>query len=137
EQPGAFHALAEPPYVINEPTQWLVTIGPYLTTLLTMLKHAAPLVGPVLGLTSDHLAKQLSNETSLMKELVTQLPAKLSPSDPVDVLQNSNLDVDYRALYSLLHQLDPTDHWAGLSRMPTPEGEILWLCRDHAGKYST
>src|ERR1039457_5258519 len=138
ELPGAFHALPEPPYVINQPTSWLVTISPYLSTLLTMLKHAAPLVGPVLGLTSDHLAKQLTYETGLMKELVSQLPEGPHPSQILtDGPSKTHLDVDYRALYSLLHQLDASDHWAGLSRTYTPEGEILWLCRDHAEQYTT
>ena len=138
EQPGAFHALPEPAYTINQPTQWLVTISPYLTTLLTMLKHAAPLVGPVLGLTADHLQRQLDNETSLMKELISQLPRHVRATQvSIGKPGKIDLDVDYRALYSLLNQLDPNAHWSGLSRIYTPEDEILWLCSDHAKQHVT
>jgi GTPase SAR1 family protein len=134
EQPGAFHSLSEAPYIIDQPTRWLVAIRPYLATVLSMLKHAAPLVGPVLGLTAEHMAKQLTNETKLMTVLIDQLPNDLD----VNLMRSGGIpehiqfDADYRALYALLHQLDPTDRWAGLSRTYTPEGDVLWLCRDHA-----
>ena len=137
EQPGAFHCLPEAPYIIDQPTRWLVALRPYLVTILSMLKHAAPLVGPVLGLTAEHLAKQLSSETELMNVLIDQLPEDLD-IDSVRLKSNANenikLDADCRALYALLHQLDPTDSWAGLSRTYTPEGNILWLCRAHAAQ---
>ena len=137
EQPGGFHALREPPYVLDQPTRLLTTIRPYLNTLLMVLKHAAPLVSPVLGLTAHHLADQLAQETSLMTEVVSQLP------EPIDAeriqagdLRQPRLDVNYRALYAVLHTLDPSEHWAGLSRTYTPEGEVLWLCRDHAQQFN-
>ena len=136
EQPGAFHATGCPPYVIVQPTRWLVSIGPYLRVLLTVLKHIAPLAAPVLGLTSEYLANQLTNETSLMEEMVSQLPETFGADwIQVDDLRKSQLDVDYRALYAVLHELDSNESWAGLSRIYTPEGEVLWLCRDHAEQY--
>jgi internalin A len=138
EQPGNFHALPEPPYFVNQPTEWLVAISPYLTTVLSMLKHAAPLVGPVLGLTSDHLAKQLANETSLMTGLLSQLPDGGSALRQTQTISDAvELDVDYRLLYALLDKLDPSHNWAGLSRKSTPEGDILWLCRDHARQFGS
>jgi hypothetical protein len=137
EQPGAFHATPEPPYTIKQPDRWLVTIGPYLNVLLIMLKHVVPLTGPVLGLASEQLAKQLADETKLMTELVKQLPEAVDVDQlQIAEVQRSKLDVDYRALCSLLHEVDPGAHWAGLSRTRTPEGDVLWLCRDHAQQYS-
>ena len=143
EQPGSFHALTEAPYIINQPTRWLKTISPYLVTLVTILKHTAPLVGPVLGLTADHLAKQLGNEIKLMTELISQLPNEFATDEIPDVRQTNDLqhrvklDADYRAIYAVLHQLDPSDHWAGLNRILSPEDQILWLCSDHAQQYAT
>ena len=74
EQPGAFHALREPPYIVSQPVRWLTTISPYLATLVAVLKHTAPLVAPILGLAAEQLANQLTNEVSLMTELINQLP---------------------------------------------------------------
>ena len=139
EQPGAFHALPEPPYIISQPTRRLAAISPYLVTLVRMLKHAAPLVGPVLGVASEHLANQLAYETRLMTELVSKLPVPEgfgADLPQVNDPRHIELHVDYRALHALLHELDPSDHWAGLSRIYTPEGEVLWLCSDHVQQYS-
>jgi hypothetical protein len=133
EEPGFLHATTEPPYVIEQPAEWLRKIAPYLSVLIRLLKHAAPLAGPILGITAEKLEKQSSNDVSLMAELVSQLPgsfpAELSAEEMPRPLE---LDVDYRALQALLRRVDPDRHWAGLSRIRTPEEEILWLCRDHA-----
>ena len=140
EQPGAFHAVPEPPYIISQPTRWLRAIGPYLTTLVQVLKHTAPLAGPVLGITAEHLAKQLTNEVRLMTELVNQLPRVAMDSGITlpqgdEPQRRASLDVDYRAIYSLLDELDSSHHWAGLNRILSPEDQILWLCSDHARQY--
>ena len=142
EQPGAFHALSEAPYIIDRPDSWLTTISPYLTTVVSILKHTPPLVGPVLGLTSAFLASQLQAEIRLMEELMGQLSDDIRSDNDANRFETGDpqigaiADFDYRALRQLLRQLAPTEHWAGLSRIYTPEGEILWLCQDHAQGYS-
>jgi internalin A len=84
------------------------------------------------------LAKELASELKLMTELVKQLPEVVGTDQlRAEELRHSQLDVDYRALQALLDHLDPSKHWAGLSRIPTPEGDVLWLCRDHAQQYSS
>jgi len=130
------HATMEPPYSIEQPTQWLKKMAPYLNVMIMILKHAVPLATPVLGITSEYLANQLSNDIGLMAELVTQLPADVPAGPSIEEeLRPPELDVDYRALHALLDQVDPSHHWAGLSRIRTPEEEILWLCRDHAQQH--
>ena len=138
EQPGAFHALPDATYIINQPTQWMLNIAPYLSALLSVLKHAAPLVGPVLGITSERLAKQLDNETRLMSQLINELPGSIE-NETLRITESPSisLETDYRSLYAVLHELDPSSHWAGLSRIYTPEGDVLWLCRDHAEQYGS
>ena len=138
EQPGAFHVLPEEPYVIDQPTRWLVAISPYLSTLVAVLKHTAPLAGPVLGITADHLAKRLADQVNIMTEVISQLPnnfgaeSELGPVPKNDSQGRIKFDADYRAIYALLHQLDPNERWAGLNRVISPEGQIIWLCADHA-----
>ncbi|WP_081336246.1 COR domain-containing protein [Mycobacteroides chelonae] len=138
EQPGAFHALPEPPYTIEKPTRWLSSISPVLTIILRVLKHTVPLVGPVLGITAEDMAKKVSEEVKLMTELVRQVPSDLALEEGAhfdEAPPQTKLDADYRNIYALLHQLDPNHHWSGLSRVLSPENQILWLCRDHAQLY--
>jgi internalin A len=135
EQPGAFHGLDEQ-YIIKQPTRWLAAAMPYITTLLKLLKHGAPLIGPVLGVASDHLAEQLTYETRLMSELVAQMPElQAIGQSKSDGPESAELDADHRTLRALLNELDPTEYWGGLSRIYTPEGDVLWLCQEHARQY--
>ena len=36
------------------------------------------------------------------------------------------------ALHVLLREVDKTQHWCGLKRVATNDGNILWLCAEHA-----
>jgi internalin A len=54
EEPGALHETGESPYSIEQPTEWLRGIAPYLSVLVTVLKHAVPLAGPMLGITAEN-----------------------------------------------------------------------------------
>jgi internalin A len=145
EEPGSWHPLPEPAgrYQIHEPAEWLQKIGPHLNQLLTVLKHAAPLAGPVLGMAVGTVSERVTAEIDAMTELINQIPeparmlAKLGKehdSRPGPEARAAT-EADFRALESLLNKLDPDHIWGGLSRMTTPEGLTLYLCREHYEGY--
>jgi hypothetical protein len=37
-----------------------------------------------------------------------------------------------RALHVFLREVDKTQHWCGLQKVVTNDGNILWLCAEHA-----
>jgi len=145
EEPGAWHRLpgALGVYPITQPREWFVKLGPHLQHLIWVLKHAAPLVGPVLGIAVDVLNQQAKADCDLMKELVGQLPkdvdydAALPGDTPRDggPAAHATTDADFRALRAMLGKLDPDESWGGLSRFDTPEGLTLYLCREHLAQY--
>jgi internalin A len=143
EEPGAWHRLPDGAgvYPVTQPWDWLVTLGPYLQHLITVLKHAAPLVGPVLGVAVGELNDQLKSDVDLMKELAGQLPRDppIDRERPEPTGANPSAraatDADFRALRAMLTKLDPTETWGGLSRLTTPEGLTLYLCREHLAHY--
>jgi hypothetical protein len=110
---------------------------------LTVLKHAAPLAGPILGMTVAHVSERLKAEVDAMTELVNQIPELTRPPDllgqdsrPVSgPAVRAATEADFRALESLLLKLDPDRIWGGLSRTVTPEGLTLYLCLEHAEGY--
>jgi hypothetical protein len=145
EEPGAWHRLPEPQgcYPITEPSEWLRKFGPYLQHLLTVLKHAAPLAGPILGMSVDKLDQHLKADCDLMKELVSQTPTQLrykdelpgiNPADPAPSAHATN-EADFRVLEAMLKKLDPDRVWGGLCRITTPEGLALYLCPHHVAAY--
>ncbi|MEV6906072.1 leucine-rich repeat domain-containing protein [Amycolatopsis sp. NPDC051071] len=144
EEPGSWHRLPEEDgcYAISQPAEWLRKFGPYLQHLLKVLKHAAPLAGPVLGMSVDVLDQHLKSDCDLMKELVAQTPSQLRHDDELDGIDPSGLpaaratnDADFRALEAMLTGLDAERIWGGLSRTATPEGLTLYLCADHVTAY--
>jgi internalin A len=36
-----------------------------------------------------------------------------------------------RTLHEFLKEKDPDQVWGGLTRTTTPEGDVLWLCKEH------
>ncbi len=145
EEPGAWHRLpgADGVYAITQPKEWFVKLGPYAQHLIWALKHAAPLVGPVLSIAVDVLNQQTKADCDLMKELITQLPKDVDydAALPRDMSRDSGpgthatTDADFRALRAMLAKLDPDERWGGLSRYDTPEGLTLYLCREHLAQY--
>ncbi|NUP68620.1 MAG: hypothetical protein HOW71_41335 [Nonomuraea sp.] len=145
EEPGAWHRLPdnEGCYQIQEPPEWLVTIAPYLKHLLNVLKHAAPMAGPILGMSVDHLTQQTKAEADAMKELIAQIPELTAERREREASEtgggapeaHATSEADFRALEALLVKYDPKRAWGGLSRTTTPEGLTLYLCAQHSLAY--
>jgi hypothetical protein len=129
EEPGSWHRLPEPHgvYPITQPKEWFRKLGPYLQHLLTVLKHAAPLVAPVLGVAAGTLDEQIKNDCALMKELASQLPDEVRHrGDLPDAITteptpdiHATTDAYFRALKAMLTKLDPRESWgASPARQP-------------------
>lgn len=142
EEPGAWHPLPEGEgcYPIKESAQWLQRYEPYLRPLVVVLKHAAPLVNPVLGMAVGAMSVRTKSDVDMMKALVDQLPTVAIETgsgfaEGSEPTTHATTEGDFRALEAMLSELDPKRVWGGLSRIDTPEGLALYLCRDHAAPY--
>ncbi|HTJ69063.1 MAG TPA: COR domain-containing protein [Actinospica sp.] len=146
EEPGSWHPLPDDAgvYQISQSPAWLRTMGPYLRELVVILKHAAPLAGPVLGATVEHLTERLKSDVELMAQLVDQIPdvdlhgenPVPDPRQPDGPSARATNEAGFRVLERWLAEIDPAKTWGGLSRVTTPEGLTLYLCPDHAAPYS-
>ncbi len=144
EEPGAWHRLPEGEgcYQISEPAEWLRKTGPYLKHLLTVLKHAAPLASPILGMTVAHVGQHLKADVEAMTQVVAQVPGEIRyegleafREGPPQPSARASNEADFRVLHRLLIKLDPEERWGGLSRVTTPEGLTLYLCSQHSDSY--
>ena len=53
----------------------------------------------------------------------------------LDVVMGKEVEAEgaaLRALHVFLREVDKTQHWCGLKRVVTNDGNILWLCAEHA-----
>jgi hypothetical protein len=147
QAPGQWHPVEEGGvYTIDQPAEWLQTMGPYIGKLFSFLKYAAPLVGPWMGaLSAEEYEKRFKTDIKLMEEVVKKLPEISSRrqeffDDPTSAtFHTSHLEhvegASLRALRKLLEEKDPQQIWGGLKRVLTPEGHYLWLCHYHAQEY--
>ncbi len=147
QDPGAWHptAISEEPsaanglYEIEDPTDWVRAISPYVQKLCAVLKYAAPLAGPVLGVAAEQVKEVISNDLDLMTSLIDKLP-EIEQTDPLhgrEKYRDPDRKIggaDLRALRSLLDEKDKARVWGGLEKNRTPEGHSLWLGPAHAGK---
>jgi hypothetical protein len=140
EEPGGWHPLPgdEGCYVTVKPAEWLRRAAPWLRTVLGVLKHATPLAGAVMGVAAPILHERLQADLTLMTTLLDELsvPAGNWQSElgggNAEPSRHAAVEADFRVVESLLADLDPYRRWGGLSRTTTPDGQTLFLCRDHA-----
>jgi hypothetical protein len=133
-------------YTIDQPREWLLRTAPYIRVLVNVLKHAAPLVGPAMGMALPDV-DEFKHSLKLMETLAKDLPeitddalvdpasfghkAELERADPYDRTDGAAL----RELRAFLDQQDPSGRWGGLRKVLTPEGHYLWLCERHAAEF--
>jgi len=135
QAPGYWHPSPENgKYEIQKPAQWLQTTAPYICKLVSVLRYAAPLIGPWLGTAnSPSYEENFRHNIDLMKELSDKL---LKLDDHVEAIESELMQgAALRALRHLLEEKDPQQQWGGLKQILTPEGHYLWLCEYHAKEY--
>lgn len=147
EYPGCLHPVKEGGlYPIDNPQQWLKVMTPHLNRLFGILKYVTPVIGPWISLSAPIYSELINNDLALSQSLIEKLPAvkfgddNRSFLDPDEQLNSSSrrssrLDRTssdaIRTLYEFLKRKDPDHVWGGLYRTVTPEGDILWLCKEH------
>lgn len=146
QYPGQWHPTEQGgTYEVDNPAQWLVTVSPYIHRLVNILKYASPLISPILGYMVPELEKAIKSDIGLMNELIKKLPeGKNSTAESsTDYEYSSNYELQNASGFSLrsfrqfLEAKDPKQHWGGLRRVLTPEGDYLWLCEKHAQEYAS
>ncbi len=137
QEPSNPHLLpGDAGYRLRKPWDWWEKMGPWLGSLLTFLQYTAPVGGAAAGLGRDAV-EQMKDGIRLMEKIHNQINPSRLQGDAVDSHQGGQAleGPALRVLYSLLHELDPAHHWAGLHKTLTPDGNILWLCDTHRKLY--
>ncbi|MBE9030054.1 GTPase, partial [filamentous cyanobacterium LEGE 11480] len=144
EHPGCLHPVAEGGiYAIDNPKKWLRVMAPHANRLFGILKYVTPVIGPWVNIAAEDYAKFVKDDIKFAETLVKKLPEIDFDDDDRDFLDmderegdrpNQNRKISgaaLRALNEFLTAKDPAKTWGGLTRTVTPEGDVLWLCKDH------
>jgi len=139
EHPGCLHPVQDGGlYPIDNPKKWLKTMTPHINRLFGILKYVTPVMGPWLNISAPIYSDLIKNDLALTKALVAKLPEIKSDDDEHSFIDDERGDrpnnisgAALRMLHEFLKQKDPEQVWGGLTRITTPEGDVLWLCKEH------
>ncbi len=140
--PGPHIVEAESGYILEAPREWWTKVAPWLKYLITFLKYGVPLADE-LGAVVDAIDfTSIGNQLKLLEQITSDLPGIVVESDPLDKDERDKstgreqaTGPALRVLHSFLNKVDQEHYWSGLKRVVTPDGNILWLCAEHARPY--
>ena len=140
EYPGCLHPVQEGGnYAIDNPKKWLRDMTPHINRLFGILKYVTPVMGPWLNISAPIYSELIKNDLAFTKALIDKLPEITFANDARSLIDsdegnNGSRKVSgsaLRTLYEFLKRKDPDQVWGGLTRTVTPEGDVLWLCKEH------
>ena len=154
QQPGEWHSIGpDGLYEFSQTREWLRKSVPYLLTLLKVLNVVVPLSSAATAVASDVMKVSkdnqgiLQNDFKLMVELLEQVgKISLEVEQLGENARQAEEGPTYRkykgadlvVIRELMDQLaDRAPKWGNLTRRQTPEGDILWLCKDHLREYES
>lgn len=138
QMPGHVHPVEEGCYTLKSPKKWLVAIAPYYNEMLKKLKWILPVLMPgAKALLNDTVIDSAKMNLKTLKDYIEKLPSidienkEIPKSVNLRMAEGSEL----RLIRQLLEKKNKNHHWGGLERVVTPEGYILWLCKEHTKEY--
>jgi internalin A len=139
--PGPHCVEDEYGYDLRSSREWWVKISPWLKYLITFLKFGVPMAHAVGNVIDAVDFKQIDTQVKLLEEITNDLPEisedKLLSSIETSqhLSQEQTIGPALRFLHSFLKEVDQQQFWGGLEKVITLDGNILWLCTQHAHPY--
>jgi hypothetical protein len=128
-------------YDLRQTKDWWIKVSPWLKCLIELLKFGVPLAGRLLNITNEEIYKQHEKQIDLLEQIVEDIP-KMVEYDPSSLAERHSLGgfeqsigAALRVLHSFLKEADPNQYWDGLQKVVTEDGNIFWLCEEHARPY--
>ncbi len=142
QYPSGPHCIRESKgYDLRQIKDWWIKVSPWLKCLIELLKFGVPLAEKVLNVTNEEIYQQHGKQIGLLEQIVEDIP-KMVEYDPSSLAERHSLGgfeqsigAALRVLHSFLKEADPNQYWDGLQKVVTEDGNIFWLCEEHARPY--
>jgi len=148
QEPGEWHPTVDGGrYQFYIDKEWAKPIERMLKHSIEIIKIATPLACSYLKMSDRDLSELIKNDVQFMQEIIklinldstiTEVPIgsqELYSLDNQGSYLNETIGSDLRVLQKMLTTLDKINHWGGLEKVLTPEGNYLWLCKKHIKTY--
>jgi hypothetical protein len=131
-------------YHLRQPKKWWIAVSPWLKHLVTFLKYGIPIAGATLHVVfGENIYHLVDRQVELLETMIEDT----SEQDERDLTSGAGVEGSYagswgqkssaalRVLHNFLREADPRGYWDGLRRVITEDGNIFWLCEEHARPY--
>ena len=140
QHPAGPHMVAgEKGYQAPKDREWWRQVRPWLRQLSKILKFV-PKLSDLAKAYDEQWYKSIDLSVEIYDAGAEAFPefapqTERSARRELDVVMGKEVEAEgaaLRALHVFLHEVDKTQHWCGLKRVVTNDGNILWLCAEHA-----
>lgn len=133
EQPEEQHPISDQSYSFELTKQWAQKVLPYAYYISKSLRAAVTLGTSLVDAWSVNMPgrEELLGQTQLIEAIASQLP-----DFEVDERKLASLPPNWaRPVRAFLNDLDPQQTFAGLRRVITVSGDVLFICDEHYERY--
>jgi internalin A len=140
QHPAGPHLVAgEKGYPAPKDREWWGRVRPWLRQLSKILKFVPRL--SAVGKLYDEQGEKIIQLTLELSSAIADIPPEFAaPADrsarrELGLTLGTDVEAEgaaLRALHIFLREAGKTQHWCGLQKMITNDGNILWLCAEHA-----
>lgn len=139
QHPAAPHLpIGEAGYPLPANRQWWTAVAPWLAELIKYLKYL-PHASGIAKAYDESFYQQIELNIEIFKTAIELAPTLDDEEDLRDFARTGELGRAFevqgaalRALHTFLQETDPKRHWCGLRKVATNDGNLLWLCPEHA-----
>lgn len=141
QHPAAPHiVVGEPGYAAPHDRDWWRQVSPWLRTMAKLLKFVPKLAG-VAEAYDETWYKTIELNVELYSVVAQVVPDfdetldRLARHALAGDLEAGSIEAEgaaLRALHVWLREVDKTQHWCDLQKVVTNDGNVLWLCPEHA-----
>ena len=129
-------------YDLRPSREWWVQISPWLKYLIIFLKTGVPMIQALGDVIDSVHFKTIDAQLKLLEKITEDLP-KITEGKPMSPVEGrmyigqeqQTLGPALRFLHSFLKEVDQQQFWGGLHKVVILDGNILWLCSQHAYPY--
>ncbi|MFN8496069.1 MAG: COR domain-containing protein [Caldilineaceae bacterium] len=139
QHPAGPHLVkGEKGYPLPHGRDWWSKVAPWLRELVKYLKYV-PKASGIAETYDQTYYKTIELNVEVFKTAIDIIPeftddlARHEMERMVDLGRPMEVQgAALRALHIFLKEADPTAHWCGLRKVATNDGNVLWLCAEHA-----
>jgi GTPase SAR1 family protein len=143
QHPAGPHMVpGEKGYSTPRSRDWWAKVTPWLAEIVKYLKYL-PKASGVLQAYDEQFYKNIAFNVELFKTVLEVTPDFQDSKARGEVRDITSTSKQFeaqgsalRALHAFLHEVDPVKRWCGLQKVATNDGNILWLCPEHAELHS-